>query len=319
MALTDWIPAIGSGISGLFNVFSQNSANKTNMKIAQMNNQWSEKMMDKQNQFNIDAFNRESAFTKEMWNANNEYNTPQAQAERFRRAGLNPALMMGSANAGTAQAVSAPHGNSVGLPSPQGTQVQPINYSGITDGIIKGVEVSAMLARNQAEVNNLNTQSDVAKARARADIEKMREETRNVKFKNDLNDITRDLQLTQMNEDYLQTVQNRINMEQQDRMWKVQTALMNKELQAFDERLQMDIAVQMSQIELNKYNAQEQGGKIIDTLEKKGYKLSKQDKKRIFDAIFDYAINQGLPNSMWTTINRGYTDVSKNVRDFIRR
>lgn len=40
---------------------------------------WSEKMMEKQNQFSLD-----------MWNRTNEYNNPKNQIERLRNAGLNP-------------------------------------------------------------------------------------------------------------------------------------------------------------------------------------------------------------------------------------
>lgn len=51
-------------------------------------NSW---LADKQNQFNID-----------MWNRTNEYNSPQAQMQRFKEAGLNPNLIYGNGNTGNA-------------------------------------------------------------------------------------------------------------------------------------------------------------------------------------------------------------------------
>lgn len=289
MSLLDWIPAIGTGVgsfvSGLFGKASNDSANRANMKIAQMNNEWSERMMDKQNLMNIDQWNRESKFALDMWNRNNEYNSAKAQVQRYREAGLNPALMMGQGSAGVSQGASTPSGNSVGLPSPSQARVQPYDFSSFSNMVGMVVEQAAMLSRNQAEVNNLNAQTDVARAKARAEIEKMREETRNVKFRNELNDITKDLQITQMNEDYLTTLQQRMTAEQQEKFYKVQTMLMDKDLQAFDDRLKMDIAVMASQVDLNKSNAQSEVGKIIDTLQKKGYRLTKTDKKRIFAAV----------------------------------
>ena len=56
---------LGSLLGGLFGSSSQNSANKTNLKIAQMNNEFNERMMQKQMDYNTD-----------MWNKQNEYNTP---------------------------------------------------------------------------------------------------------------------------------------------------------------------------------------------------------------------------------------------------
>lgn len=46
-----------------------------------------------QNQYNL-----------EMWNLNNEYNTPQNQMRRFEEAGLNPGLMYGQVNPGNSSA-----------------------------------------------------------------------------------------------------------------------------------------------------------------------------------------------------------------------
>ena len=43
----------------------------------------------------------------EMWNRQNEYNTPSAQMERFQQAGLNPNLIYGQGTAGNATTI--PH------------------------------------------------------------------------------------------------------------------------------------------------------------------------------------------------------------------
>lgn len=44
---------------------------------------------------------------KEFWNMQNAYNTPKAQMERLKAAGLNPALMYGQGNTGNAQGLSS--------------------------------------------------------------------------------------------------------------------------------------------------------------------------------------------------------------------
>lgn len=53
------------------------------------------RLQDRQNQFNL-----------EMWNKNNEYNSPQAQMRRYEEAGLNSALMYGNVSSGNSS--SAP-------------------------------------------------------------------------------------------------------------------------------------------------------------------------------------------------------------------
>ena len=88
----------GSGLlSNLFNFGANKNTNKTNLKIAQMNNEWSEKMMQKQMDYNTD-----------MWNKTNAYNDPTNQRARLERAGLNPSLMMNGGSAGIASAASGP-------------------------------------------------------------------------------------------------------------------------------------------------------------------------------------------------------------------
>ena len=44
-------------------------------------------------------------FALDMWNRNNEYNTPLAQMQRLKDAGLNPNLMYGQGTTGNAPAI----------------------------------------------------------------------------------------------------------------------------------------------------------------------------------------------------------------------
>lgn len=81
---------IGGLASSYINYRSQQSANQTNIGIA----------------------NRNNAFNERMWRLQNEYNTPSNQMARYRQAGLNTNLMYGNPNPGnsnnsvTAQPVS---------------------------------------------------------------------------------------------------------------------------------------------------------------------------------------------------------------------
>lgn len=76
--------AIGAGasiVSDIANLFGQSKANKDAQK-------WQEKM-----------YGQQRADALKDWAAQNEYNSPKAQMQRLRDAGLNPNLVYGSGNA----------------------------------------------------------------------------------------------------------------------------------------------------------------------------------------------------------------------------
>lgn len=68
-------------LGGIFGQSSQSRQNKANMKLAKY-----------QHDLNMDA-----------WRQQNEYNTPLAQMQRYRDAGINPHMVAGSGGAGNAQ------------------------------------------------------------------------------------------------------------------------------------------------------------------------------------------------------------------------
>lgn len=128
---------LGVGTSILGNVLgnkSQSDTNKTNLQIAQMNNEYNERMFNKQLEYNQDMFNQQIEYDwKKMqeqnthnalmaegaFNRQAKYNSAVEQRKRLEAAGLNPYLMMSGGNAGTASAVSGSSGTG-GSPSAMG-------------------------------------------------------------------------------------------------------------------------------------------------------------------------------------------------------
>jgi hypothetical protein len=83
---------------------------------SQLGRDWSEEMMSKANQWNLDQWNRE-----------NEYNLPTNQKARLLAAGINPALAMQGASS-VGQAASSPSSVSAPSPaSPSGGSALPLN------------------------------------------------------------------------------------------------------------------------------------------------------------------------------------------------
>lgn len=137
---------LGSLLGGIFGSSSQSSANKTNLKIAQMNNEFNERMMQKQQDYNTD-----------MWNKQNAYNTPSAQVQRLKEAGLNPYLMMSNGS----QIGTASSANSTSMASASGNpDVQAYDpSSGIATGVnaIGGAIANYISAKKaESEISKMN-------------------------------------------------------------------------------------------------------------------------------------------------------------------
>lgn len=62
----------------------------------------------KSRKFALEMYERQKADNIRFWQMQNEYNSPQAQMNRFQEAGLNPNLVYGQGNSGNAGSVATP-------------------------------------------------------------------------------------------------------------------------------------------------------------------------------------------------------------------
>lgn len=117
------------------------------------------------NKANKIASSREYAYTLDMWNRTNEYNTPANQMKRYEEAGLNPNLIYGQSN--TTSAGSTP-------------SVQPSRYnygqSLINYFTIQNMSEQNRLLSAQARQAEANIPAVTATAEATAASQKEREE-----------------------------------------------------------------------------------------------------------------------------------------------
>lgn len=288
------VTGASSLLSSIFGTKSQSDANKTNLKIAQMNNEWSERMMEKQNQYDID-----------MWNRNNEYNSASAQVERLKEAGLNPALFMGSGAAGQASG-----GSSVGLPSPTSAKVEPIQYGGYADAVKSAVLFAQSIAKNQADINFMETQSDVMKAETAAKIAELGERTRGLKYDTDYKQIMESTRASIENEDYLMRVQNR-EIGEINKALMGQTRILNDiQITHLPDQMKADIALKLAQADSL---TMPELAKELKFFEKRfGYKITKSELTTIFKA-WKFEHNRykfgGLPDLIGGGISGGIASV----------
>lgn len=131
---------LGNVFGGLFGLMGQGIQTAVNARL-----------QERQNQFNLD-----------MWNRNNEYNTPQAQMRRFEEAGLNPALMYGNVSSGNSS--SAPVQGVPEMPDWSKSMkqlAQAFNIVGLKEQI-------ANMKRAQAEARSAKAAADDAESNNKA-------------------------------------------------------------------------------------------------------------------------------------------------------
>lgn len=133
--------ATGIGTLGgaLFGKKSTDSANKTNLKINQMNNDFNAHEAQKARDFQLD-----------MWNRENEYNKASSQRKRSEDAGYNP--YMSDAQAGTATGMS---GTSAATAASASSQV-PYTPDFQSVGVNLASALKMMSEKKQTDIENLN-------------------------------------------------------------------------------------------------------------------------------------------------------------------
>ena len=133
--------ATGIGTLGgaLFGKKSTDSANKTNLKINQMNNDFNAREAQKARDFQLD-----------MWNRENEYNKASSQRKRLEDAGYNP--YMSDAQAGTATGMSGTSAATAAGATPQ----IPYTPDFQSVGVNLASALKMMSEKKQTDIENLN-------------------------------------------------------------------------------------------------------------------------------------------------------------------
>lgn len=123
---------------------SQKKTNKANMELAKYQNEW-------QTQENEKAYQR----NLQMWNLQNEYNSPTQQMARLRTAGLNPNLVYGSGVTGNS-AGSAPQYQPADI-----KRAELSSYRGWNQGLTDAVSNFLAYRSNRAQVENMEAQNSL--------------------------------------------------------------------------------------------------------------------------------------------------------------
>lgn len=163
-------PLIGAGLDAVTGLLGNASTNRANKELA------------------------EYQYTKdlEMWNKSNEYNTPTAQMQRYKDAGLNPNLMYGQGNSGNVSTSTPKYQaptmdnhvqtkfdmlpalqlyQDIQVKKAQVDNLREQTKNAVTDNITKGIQQAGMLTSNATSQFGLSqakrladTQFEAAKA-----------------------------------------------------------------------------------------------------------------------------------------------------------
>lgn len=137
------LAGIATGVGALGSAFfgkkSTDSANKTNLKINQMNNDFNAREAQKARDFQLD-----------MWNRENQYNSASSQRKRLEEAGYNP--YMSDAQAGTASGMS---GTSAASAAGAASQI-PYTPDFQSVGVNLASALKMMSEKKQTDIENLN-------------------------------------------------------------------------------------------------------------------------------------------------------------------
>lgn len=140
-------------------------------KDTKYTNRTNKQMNDDNNRLQMDLWNQQKEYDYKMWQENNAYNTPTAQVQRLKDAGINPALALG--NISTGESASTAGGQSIPVTQPSRNE-NPAN------------EV-------QAKVQNL-----ALLGKQFVDISKEREETRALQMSNNWQNVEKSAQVAGM-------------------------------------------------------------------------------------------------------------------------
>lgn len=135
------------------NLQAVRETNQTNKDIAAANNEWSLAAMREQN-----AFNAQQAI--DVFNMENEYNTPAKQMQRLRNAGINPAIALGGSATSVANSGDASTPSAAGLPTPVTPNIVSPHFQPVTPftgGLIQALGDFAKMSVDEANSKKIRT------------------------------------------------------------------------------------------------------------------------------------------------------------------
>lgn len=147
----------------------------------------------KSREFSEKMYNRQKADNLEFWNLQNSYNSPAAQMQRYKDAGLNPHLIYGQGSNGNAQPVSTPDVQTPQFKTPEWGNVISAAGTGFND--YYDLRLRAAQANNaEAQADIIAKQGDLLDAQTFSTLMGGRDREFDLGMKSDLREVSADYQ-----------------------------------------------------------------------------------------------------------------------------
>lgn len=206
---------VDAGVGILGNIMgkkSQDSANTANLKIAQMNNEFNERMMNKQM----------------------AYNSASAQARRYKDAGLNATLMMQGQGAGSVQGAT-----SSGNPTMQAFRPDMSSVGGAIAAGLQRYKENKLLDK---QIDQIGIENQYRSKKLVEEIANLKEKRLSLEAKRKLDNITVQNLDKMQTAEYERTLAQRDEYRQTIRNLVAQETLLNNDIKKYDERFDLEKA-----------------------------------------------------------------------------
>lgn len=265
-----------------------------------MNNEFNERMMQKQMDYNT-----------MMWNKQNAYNTPSEQRARLESAGMNPYMMLNGGSAGNAQAAGSTSAASAASAAPQ--QAFHPDFSGIPQSILMAKQGANIDADTEGKVIDNQTRA----RRNMQEIANMIVRTKNKQVETKLNE-TMLSYADQMQKEQLRNLTAQTEKHITERM------MMDSNLKVLPEMLRLDLSqkaanvlLTRSQRNLTDKQALVEVEKGLETIARTaGIKLQNAQIVSLSRYALEKAANEakrsGEPQNVW----QGFADGRRGFNNF---
>lgn len=269
--------------------------NKANLAISRETNAYNYLLASKQNDWNI-----------EQWNRENAYNTPSAQRQRLLDAGLNPNLMLDGGDAGNARGLDSADYANAQPTTMQNPAQEKLGMLQSIQGVLQSANETAMqYAKQRSEIANLDSQTNAQNIQNSylrlfldKDLEKLGYDTTTSKWMSKNSEET--YAKTWLENNYMLnygftqgrlqnnlTAQTISNLMTEQAFTSERSNLLQKEYQWFDDRVLMDLYEASTRASLNganEYYAMQQAYKAVE--ETRGIKLDNDMKDKLFGDVY---------------------------------
>lgn len=156
------VAGIGAAVSAASAGGSMISAGIKNRKMWK----YRQREMALQQKYALEQMQAQYDFNKKMWDESNKYNDPSAIFERFRKAGINPASVLGSS--GASLQASFPMNGNVSVPGLGPTTAGDVSVPDFSDIGASGVQAALSAYSSNAEVERNKAAARLDRAQAQS-------------------------------------------------------------------------------------------------------------------------------------------------------